>query len=106
MKAKVVAALPADGDWLLELKHDGFRCVAVKDGSSIELFSRSRRNMTVEFPEVARAVAALPHKRLVLDGEIVALDQQGHGSFQLLQNRRTHQQESGAIVFYVFDAQF
>lgn len=102
MKARLVESLPRSQNWLLELKHDGYRALAIKDGSDVELFSRSRKKMTSAFPGIAAAVRNLPVKRFVIDGEIVALNESGHASFQLLQNRGRISDE-GTIIFYVFD---
>jgi bifunctional non-homologous end joining protein LigD len=74
--------------WLFELKHDGIRVLAVRDvGGKVTLFSRSRRNITTGFPEVARAIEHLPCASFVLDGEIVTLDERGVSSFERLQQR-------------------
>lgn len=102
MKARLVDALPAREDWLLELKHDGYRALAVKDGRNVELFSRSGRKIGSEFPAIVEAIQKLPVEQCVVDGEIVALNNEGHGSFQLLQNRERLFEE-GIIVYYAFD---
>jgi len=102
MKARLVEALPAAENWLLELKHDGYRAVAMKNGDAVELFSRSHRKMNAKFPSIVEAVRRLPGDKFVIDGEVVALNEHGHSSFQLLQNRGTIPDE-GTIIFYVFD---
>jgi bifunctional non-homologous end joining protein LigD len=102
MKTRLVEALPPDKSWLLELKHDGYRALAVKKGDDVEIFSRSARQLTAEFPAIVEAVRRLPIRECIVDGEIVALNERGQGSFQLLQNRGNDTDE-GAIVFYVFD---
>jgi bifunctional non-homologous end joining protein LigD len=102
MKARLVESLRPGENWLLELKHDGYRALAIKDGDSVELFSRSHRKMTAAFPAIVAAVERLSPQRLVIDGEIVALNESGHASFQLLQNRESIS-DHGIIVFYVFD---
>jgi len=101
MKARLVEHLPRE-NWLLELKHDGYRALAIKDGAGVKLFSRNHRDITAEFREVADAVRKVAASRAVLDGEIVALDEQGHASFQLLQNR-DQLRSSETLVYYVFD---
>jgi bifunctional non-homologous end joining protein LigD len=101
MKARLIEKLPRE-DWLLELKHDGFRVIAIKNGNSVELFSRNYKPLTGAFPHVADAVRKLAPKQFVLDGEVVALNERGYGSFQLLQNRESITDPS-TIVFYVFD---
>ncbi|HYL06498.1 MAG TPA: non-homologous end-joining DNA ligase [Thermoanaerobaculia bacterium] len=74
--------------WLFELKYDGYRLLAGHAAAgAVRLLYRSGRDATVDFPALARAVAALPFASLVLDGEAVALDAQGRPSFGLLQRR-------------------
>ncbi len=102
MKAVLVNTLSPQEDWLLELKHDGYRALAVKDGGRVELFSRNQKKLTASFPTVVRAIQKLSPDKLVLDGEIVALDERGHGSFQLLQNHERIS-DPGTLVLYAFD---
>ena len=99
MKPKLVAALPAGPGWLLELKFDGYRAIALKSGSSVSLLSRNQKPLN--FPEIAEAVAALPCEVAIFDGEIVAVDEQGRPSFQLLQARE--QGDPAPILYYLFD---
>jgi bifunctional non-homologous end joining protein LigD len=73
--------------WIFELKYDGFRVLAARDGDEACLFYRRGNDSTAVFPEVARALAALPFPSLVLDGEVVCLDDDGRPSFQRLQKR-------------------
>ncbi len=102
MKARLVESLPGGENWLLELKHDGYRALAIKNGKAVDLFSRNQKLMNAAFPSIVDAVRKLPSERFVLDGEVVALNEQGHGSFQLLQNRESITNER-TLVFYVFD---
>jgi bifunctional non-homologous end joining protein LigD len=74
-------------NWLYELKLDGVRVLAHRDGSNAWLRYRTGRVTTESYPEVARAVRALACKRLILDGEIVAFDERGRPDFQLLGSR-------------------
>ncbi|MGH7509518.1 MAG: DNA ligase D [Gemmatimonadales bacterium] len=76
-----------DPGWLFELKLDGYRLLAARDGRSSRLISRNGNDLSSGFPDVTRALAALPVERLLLDGEIVALDDEGRPSFQRLQQR-------------------
>jgi bifunctional non-homologous end joining protein LigD len=73
--------------WLFELKLDGYRILAVKEAGVVRLLSRNGNDLASSFPDVVRAVAALPFERLLLDGEIVTLDEAGRPSFQRLQGR-------------------
>lgn len=80
--------LPADDDaWGFEIKWDGIRAVAYLDGAGCRLLSRNRKDLTGQYPELAPLAAALPGRRLVLDGEIVALGPDGRPSFSRLQHR-------------------
>ena len=73
--------------WLFEMKYDGYRLVAGRDGNDVVLLSRNKRAMTGTFPEIARALHALPFDRVVLDGEVVVCDATGRPNFQSLQKR-------------------
>jgi bifunctional non-homologous end joining protein LigD len=77
----------SDPTWLFEIKYDGVRVLASRDGEGVELSGRSGMVVTARYPEVVRALRALPLDRFLLDGEIVALDAQGRASFQRLQAR-------------------
>ncbi len=80
------APFRAEG-WLFELKYDGYRLLAWKEGASVTLRYRRGGDATALFPEVARSVAALPVERAVIDGEVVVLDGEGRPDFQALQGR-------------------
>jgi bifunctional non-homologous end joining protein LigD len=73
--------------WLFELKLDGFRFLASRDRSEGKLTTRNGHDLTAAFPEVARALMALPYDGLVVDGELVVPDDAGRPSFQRLQER-------------------
>jgi len=96
--------------WLFELKYDGFRMLAERRDGEARLLYRSGREATGIFPELARAVAALPFD-LILDGEAVVLDAAGRPAFQLLQRRgqRTrridaeHAAAAAPATFFAFD---
>jgi bifunctional non-homologous end joining protein LigD len=87
--------------WLFELKYDGFRTLAARTPAGPLLLSRGGHDLTARFPEVARAVAALPGGGLIADGELVVLDAEGRPSFQGLQRRaqltRRGDVERGAV---------
>jgi bifunctional non-homologous end joining protein LigD len=76
-----------DPRWVFELKYDGFRVVAAVERGRPRIFYRGGSEATECFPEVARAVAALPCEDAVLDGELVVLDGRGRPQFQRLQQR-------------------
>jgi bifunctional non-homologous end joining protein LigD len=102
MKPKLLEKPPAGGDWIYELKFDGIRALAVKIGNKISLTSRNQNEFGARFPEIVAAVKALPLQECVVDGEIVALDEEGRSSFQLLQAREMGGAKAPEY-FYVFD---
>src|SRR4051812_10870147 len=73
MLGRLVRELPVEGH-LYEPKWDGFRCLAVRAGDEVELWSRHGRPLARYFPELVAALRALPDERIVLDGEILARD--------------------------------
>lgn len=74
--------------WIFELKYDGVRtCIWRQNGSAPRLRARSGRDVTHEFPEIAAAAAHLPADDFAIDGEVIALDERGAGSFERLQAR-------------------
>lgn len=76
-----------DDDWLFELKYDGYRLLAFRQGINVRLQYRRGSNATPIFPEVTAALKTLPAGKFLLDGEIVVLNEQGFPSFQRLQQR-------------------
>ena len=89
---------PFDGDdWLFEIKHDGFRILAIRDGASTRLFTRNGRDITRGHRHLVKKFESLREKRFVLDGELVVLDDDGRSNFSRLMNGRT------GTHFYVFD---
>jgi bifunctional non-homologous end joining protein LigD len=83
-----LASKPFDSpDWLFELKMDGIRALVVKDGDKFEMRTRNDRPLTERFPTLAAALKEVPGDAFVLDGEIVALDPEGHSHFELIQPR-------------------
>ena len=102
MKAKLVENPPATGDWIYELKFDGIRLIAVKTGKKVSLLSRNQNELGARFPEIAQAIKNLPADECIIDGEVVALDEEGRSSFQLLQAREMEGRKS-PVYFYAFD---
>jgi bifunctional non-homologous end joining protein LigD len=103
--ATLVAAAPAGGEWVHEIKLDGYRILARIERGRVRLLTRNRQDWTERFPAVAEAAAALPAKEAILDGEIVALDRAGVSSFQALQQGAAG--EKGRSLAYVaFDLLF
>jgi bifunctional non-homologous end joining protein LigD len=102
MKPRLVESPPTAGDWIYELKFDGIRLIAVRSGKKVSLLSRNKNELTGRFPEIVEAVKSLPARECVIDGEVVALDEEGRSSFQLLQAREMEGRKS-PIYFYAFD---
>jgi bifunctional non-homologous end joining protein LigD len=104
-----LSAIPSGSDWLFEVKWDGYRAICfIKDGA-VRMVSRRGNVMDKQFPEVAEAMGkSIRAESAVLDGEVVALDENGVPSFQLLQNRTgIHRSAKGgkphALNFFAFD---
>jgi bifunctional non-homologous end joining protein LigD len=101
-----------DEEWLYEIKWDGYRAVTFVDGDSIRLVSRNQNDFTAAYPELHLIPKYIKGKKAILDGEIVALDEQGRSSFSLMQ-QRTGVGEGGRrirrtrddipVAYYVFD---
>src|SRR5438045_7617165 len=102
MKAKLVEKPPRTGDWIYELKFDGIRLITVKNDKKVSLLSRNQNELAKRFPEIVEAVENLPAREFVIDGEVVAIDEQGRSSFQILQAREMEGRKS-PIYFYAFD---
>src|SRR6266498_1080701 len=99
MYALPVQNLPKSNEWLYEGKFDGYRCLAGRNTTGVTLWSRRENLFTKQFPQIAQACERLP-PNTVVDGEIVALDESGRVSFNLLQH---HRSKAKALVFYAFD---
>src|SRR5215471_18315574 len=65
--------LPSGGDWLHEIKHDGFRIIARKKGSQVRLYSRPGNDLTRRFPLIVETLGRLRSRSCIIDGEAVAL---------------------------------
>src|SRR5262245_36479476 len=80
MQALLIKKLPEGDGWLYEIKHDGYRALAFKDGKDVRLISRN--NKPFSYPRLLDSLKLLAVEQAVLDGEIVALDEKGRSSFQ------------------------
>jgi bifunctional non-homologous end joining protein LigD len=100
-----------DPEWLFEIKWDGYRAVSFLQDGKVRLVSRNQNELTGEFPELHELSKLIKAKNAVLDGEVVALDEQGKASFSLMQQRtgirkgghRVGARRDLQIVYYVFD---
>ena len=79
---------PSGALWLHEIKHDGFRLVARKDGDRVRLYSRPGNDLTDRFPLIVEALARLRSRSCIIDGEAVACDDDGMPSFNRIRYRR------------------
>ena len=89
-------------DWIFEIKLDGYRGITVFDAvGSPHLWSRNGLPLEQKFPAVANAVSKLKLRSTILDGEVVAVDENGIPRFQLLQ--RFQKQPTAQTLYYAFD---
>lgn len=102
--ATLVSEPPA-GNWLYEIKFDGYRMLARVLNGKVKLFTRNGNDWTDRLPHQAKAIEALNLKDSWLDGEVVVLNENGLPSFQALQNA-FDLKKSQDIIFYLFDAPF
>lgn len=105
MKATLFAEPPGQGEWIYELKFDGYRALAIKNRDPVRLISGNGNDFTARFAELAEAIERIARPGTVLDGEIVALDAEGRSSFQLLQALETGE-ERPPLIYYAFDLPF
>ena len=90
---------PTGPAWIHEIKHDGFRIVAHRDGDRVRLATRNGFDFADRFPLVVEAIAALPVGSCVLDGEAIAVDANGLSVFDLIRYR----QHDHAVALCAFD---
>src|SRR5712692_3259108 len=103
---------PFDGpDWLFEIKWDGYRAVAFLEDDKVRLVSRNQNELTPRYPELKDLAKSVKARSAILDGEVVALDEQGRPSFSLMQQRtgfrpgghRIPGRAGLPVLYYVFD---
>jgi bifunctional non-homologous end joining protein LigD len=99
--ATLESEVPDDDGWLHEVKYDGYRIIGRKAGDAVTLFSRSGLDWTVRFPAIANALAKLPCKDALVDGEVAFVLPSGVTDFKSLQEHidTTHQ----AVRYFLFD---
>lgn len=100
-----LAERPPGGEWVYEIKFDGYRVMARIHKGKVRLFTRNGHDWTAKMPEQARALQALKLGDSWLDGEMVVLDDRGLPDFQALQNA-FEVGRSDEIIYYLFDAPF
>lgn len=100
--AKLADAVPTGDEWIHEIKYDGYRLLCTVQNRDVHLWTRNQLEWTHRFAAIAAAAAELPCESAFLDGEVVALDENGASNFQALQNSLKGI-ESRPLVYYVFD---
>ena len=100
--AAITEAPPEDDGWLTEIKLDGYRILASLDAGTVRLVTRNGNDWTDRLPAVAKAVGQLHVDAAMLDGELVAVDQDGHSSFPALQAALSAGRDQ-TLVYYLFD---
>ncbi|MGH7728605.1 MAG: DNA polymerase ligase N-terminal domain-containing protein, partial [Vulcanimicrobiaceae bacterium] len=108
MLASALAEPFDDPAWLFELKWDGYRAlVRIERDGTVEISSRSGKDFTAKFPELAELAEAFNERPVLVDGEIVVLDDEGRPSFEALQERLDRfgraQPERNPVTFVAFD---
>jgi bifunctional non-homologous end joining protein LigD len=92
--------LPTDGErWEYQLKFDGYRAIAFKTGGRVHLRSRNDNDFSGRYAGVVKGLAKLPNET-VIDGEVIALDDEGRPSFNILQN---YGSSKAPVLYFVFD---
>ena len=92
-------APPSGPGWIHEIKHDGFRIMARRDAAGVRLITRNGNDFTKRFPLAAAAVAALPGRSCLIDGEAIACDDKCLAVFELIRRARNH----GSAILCAFD---
>ena len=90
---------PAGPGWLHEIKHDGFRILARREGGRLRLFTRHGTDFTARYPKIAAALASLPVRSCALDGEAIVVNTDGLSVFDLIRYRN----HDHAAVLCAFD---
>jgi bifunctional non-homologous end joining protein LigD len=100
--ATLVESAPEGGDWLHEMKFDGYRILCRVDDGRARLLSRQANDWTDRFSTIARAAGRLPARQALIDGEVAVVLPDGTTSFQALQNLMSGE-GPGELVYFVFD---
>ena len=90
---------PSGAGWIREIKHDGFRIMARRDGTRVRLYTRNGYNFADRFPQIVEAISDLLAESCFLDGEAIVVDERGLSVFNLLRYRCYDH----AVVLCAFD---
>jgi bifunctional non-homologous end joining protein LigD len=99
MKCLPKKEVPDGPGWFYEIKFDGYRALSICKGGEVLILSRNNKPLTERFPSLVEALGKLGVKSAILDGEIVAMNEQNQPSFQALQNY----EEGQPLAYYLFD---
>lgn len=99
---RLVTSVPADTQWVHEMKFDGYRMQGHLRNDIAILFTRNGLNWSNSFPHILESLGKINATNAIFDGEIVALDEQGHSHFQKLQNSLKSKEDRG-LRYYIFD---
>jgi len=100
--ATLVDSVPQGDEWLHEIKFDGYRILCWIDNKRAKFLTREAQDWTGRFGALVEAAQGLPIRQAFLDGEVVALEENGKTNFQLLQNS-IKQNNTATLVYFVFD---
>jgi bifunctional non-homologous end joining protein LigD len=98
-------------EWLFEIKWDGYRAIAFIEDGKVRLVSRNQNDLTARYPELKELPRSVKARQAVLDGEVVALDENGRASFSLMQQRtgfrpggrKAVAKADVPVLYYAFD---
>jgi bifunctional non-homologous end joining protein LigD len=97
---------PAGPGWIHEIKHDGLRILAQRDGKRVRLLTRNGNDFSDRFPLILEAVRALPVRSCIIDGEAIVINDKGLAVFDLIREHRGHAAaELRAFDFIELDGQ-
>jgi bifunctional non-homologous end joining protein LigD len=101
MQPMLVDSPPAGGDWLHEIKYDGYRVQIHVDGKQVTTYTRNGHDWTDKFRPIAEATRTVPARRAVIDGEICVQDEAGVTDFSALP--AVSRDRPDDLVFFAFD---
>jgi bifunctional non-homologous end joining protein LigD len=101
--ATLIDELPTRGEWVYEVKYDGYRAIATLDHGHVRIASRNGKDWTDRFAEIAGALSRVRARTAVFDGEIAYVLEDGRTDFQKLQNALGGRADRSRLVYFVFD---
>jgi bifunctional non-homologous end joining protein LigD len=102
---RLVSEVPTGKDWIHEMKYDGYRMQAHVQNGLVQFYTRNGLDWSQSFPFILDSLGRLDVDDVILDGEVVALDEDGRSHFQRLQNSlKSHDDKN--LRYYVFDLLF